>query len=772
MRCSMLQVQHDDPRCIRDTRTLRSQVGLLASRQSRERWCPIQLADPSRVYCIASFIAFDILDLLPMAAAVLDGRGRVLAENAAWQEIEPAVPSFVLHASDLTYSTSLRERWFEVRVRQVPSDADLLLVTYSDISERRKTAQDASARQKQQAGSERQALQHQLLARFGQFALESPPLPEVVAEAVEVVRLGLGADLCRVLETTEDDRTLIHVAGCGWSEDSLQSREFDAVLETEDRFVLGARESLVVADYAVQTRVKASPIQRLHAVRSSAEALISGIRAGTYGMIGAYAREPGHFDHVSADFIQSVANTLTAFIERKTTEERLAYMAQFDALTGLPNRTLYLDRLAHSLTEASRDKLPVGVLFVDVDRFKGVNDTLGHAVGDQLLVEIAARLSSIVRPTDSVGRLSGDEFAVALAHLAHAEDAGIVAQKIVASLSEPFTVNGSSVYVSASVGISIYPSDGAEPDVLLKNADAAMYRAKEAGRSTYQFFVPSMHERAVQRTRTESMLRGAVDRQEYLLYYQPKIDLATGRISGLEALLRWRSPDRGLVPPGDFISVLEDTGLIVEVGEWAIRDVCAQIRRWETSGIPAPPVAINLSPRQLRQPNLTAMIADVLSRSGVAPAKLEFELTETALMADLELAAHTLETLKSSGVRISLDDFGTGYSSLNHIRRFPLDALKIDRGFVQGVTSNSDDATIVTAVIGLAHKLSLRVIAEGVETRAQLDFLRLHACDEAQGYHFARPLPREAITRMLADQRLADLGVPILSPAHDPRRRA
>jgi diguanylate cyclase (GGDEF)-like protein len=700
-----------------------------------------------------------MLDCLPLAAAMVDGHGMVVAANAAWQEVGATVPDRPPGEEELDCCIALRESWFEVCVRRLGSDASVYLVTYLDITGHRSAVHDARARQKQQAEQERQALQHQLLARFGQFALESPAFHELLAEAVEVVRRGLDVQLCRVLEATEDDSTLLHVAGCGWSKDSLRSREFDAVLETEDRFVLGARESLVVEDYAAQTRVKASPIQRLLGVRSSAEALISGVRGGTYGMIGAYAREPGHFGRVSADFIQSIANTLAAFIERKRTEDRLAYMAQFDALTGLPNRTLYLDRLAHSLVEAGRDKLPVGVLFVDIDRFKGVNDTLGHAVGDQLLVEIATRLSQVVRPTDTVGRLSGDEFAIALAHLTHAEDARIVAQKIVASLAEPFAVNGTSVYVSASVGISIHPSDGSEPDILLKNADAAMYRAKEAGRSGYQFFVPSMHERAVQRTRTESMLRGAVDRQEYLLHYQPKIEIATGRISGLEALLRWQSPDRGLVAPGDFIAVLEDTGLIIEVGEWAVREVCAQIRRWESSGIPAPPVAINLSPRQLRQPNLTTMIADILSRSGVAPTKLEFELTETALMADLEFAAQVLQTLKSSGVRISLDDFGTGYSSLTHIQRFPLDALKIDRGFVNGVTNDSDDARIVTAVIGLAHSLQLRVIAEGVETQAHLEFLRAHGCDEAQGYYFARPQAKEVITRMLAGQQLTDLGV-------------
>jgi diguanylate cyclase (GGDEF)-like protein len=444
-----------------------------------------------------------------------------------------------------------------------------------------------------------------------------------------------------------------------------------------------------------------------------------------------------------------VSNTLAAFIERKATEDRLSYMAQFDALTGLPNRSMYLDRLGHTLIEAARDKLAVAVLFVDIDRFKNVNDTLGHSAGDTLLVKIAERLKSSVRLGDSIGRLSGDEFAVAVAHLAREDHAAVVAQKIVTALAAPFVIEGHSVYVSASVGISVYPSDGTEPDVLVKNADTAMYRAKQSGRNAYQFYLPQMQARATQRLRLESQLRGALDRDEYRIHYQPKINLATGLISGLEALLRWQSPDRGLVQPGEFISVLEDAGLIIPVGEWVIASVCSQIRRWQSAGAVVPPVAVNLSARQFRQQDLDAVIGRILMDSQIDPRLLEFELTESILMTDAESAVDTLRQIKARGIRLALDDFGTGYSSLSYLKRFPLDALKIDRAFIRDVTENPDDVSIVVAIISLARSLRLKVIAEGVETQEQLAFLRRHGCDEAQGYYIARPMDTDSVSRLL-----------------------
>jgi diguanylate cyclase (GGDEF)-like protein len=565
---------------------------------------------------------------------------------------------------------------------------------------------------------------------------------------MRIVKEGLEVDLCRLLETGVDDHSLLHSAGCGWDDVWVREQRFDVVAETEDRFVLGTRESIVVADYETERRFRASPIQRTHGVRSAVEVLICGA-GGMYGVVGAYAREPGRFDADSANFMQNVSNTLAAFIERKTTEDRLAYMAQFDALTGLPNRSLYLDRLGHTLLDAARDKFPVAVLFVDIDRFKSVNDSLGHSAGDALLVKIAERLRAAVRLGDTIGRLSGDEFAVALGHLPRDEDAGTIAQKIVDALAAPFAIYGHTVYVSASVGISVYPSDGVEPDVLLKNADTAMYRAKQGGRNGYQFYLPQMQVRASERLRLETELRGALDRGEYVLFYQPKVDLVSGSLSGLEALLRWQSPTRGLVAPGEFIAVLEEAGLIIPVGEWVIATVCAQIRRWQGEGLVVPPVAVNLSARQFRQDDLDSVVGRLLADSGIDPNLLEFELTESMLMSDSESAVETLHQIKARGIRLALDDFGTGYSSLAYLKRFPLDALKIDQAFIRDVTTDSDDASIVLAIINLARNLKLKVIAEGVETEEQLAFLYRQGCDEVQGFHIARPMPVDCMSVML-----------------------
>jgi diguanylate cyclase (GGDEF)-like protein len=729
-----------------------------------------------------------MLALTHLPACVLDARGIIVSVNHAWLALATGNAALRVFASEgiplpaacersmlmsgsvalaggvrqllagrherfmlrSSYNSLGGRRWLEIRVARLSGEFDGCLVTFEDITKRRRAVRTLQRFRAAERARRRQAVQHALLAQFGQFALENPPVDELATQAVEIVRRGLGVDLCRLLRSGLDDQTLDHVAGCGWDEDWVRAQRFDVVVETEDRFVMGTRESIVVVDYASERRFRPSPIQVMHGVRSAVEVLICG-SAGTYGVVGAYALPPGRFDADSANFMQNVSNTLAAFIERKATEDRLSYMAQFDSLTGLPNRNMYLDRLGHTLIEAARDKLPVAVLFVDIDRFKSVNDTLGHSAGDALLVKIAERLLGSVRLGDTIGRLSGDEFAVALAHLAREDDAALIAQKLVRVLAEPFVIGGHSVYVSASVGISLYPSDGREPDVLLMNADTAMYRAKQSGRNAYQFYLPQMQVRATERLRLETQLRGALDRDEYVLYYQPKVDLASGAICGLEALLRWQSPDRGLVSPSDFISVLEDAGLIVPVGEWVIASVCAQIRQWQDAGIKACPVAVNLSARQFRQQNLDAVIGQIVAKSGIDPCLLEFELTETILMSDAESAVETLRRIKGRGMTLALDDFGTGYSSLSYLKRFPLDTLKIDRSFIRDVTENPDDASIVMTIINLARSLNLKVVAEGVETAEQISFLREQGCDEVQGYHIARPMPVDAMTRVLRD---------------------
>jgi diguanylate cyclase (GGDEF)-like protein len=436
-------------------------------------------------------------------------------------------------------------------------------------------------------------------------------------------------------------------------------------------------------------------------------------------------------------------------IDRKSAEEQLAHLAQFDVLTGLPNRYLFHDRLVQSIAQGQRTGRPLAVLFIDLDRFKLVNDTLGHRAGDTLLAEAATRLADCVRSGDTVGRFGGDEFGAILTALGRPADASLVAQKMIDALSQPFQLDGQETFISASVGITIYPADGDLPEALVMNADTAMYRAKEQGRNTYQYFTREMNERALARVQMEASLRRALERGEFLMHYQPKMNLATGGISGFEALMRWQHPERGLVSPVEFIPVLEETALIIPAGEWALREVCRQVGAWKAAGLDVPPIAVNLSPRQFQHKNLDATVRRILYETDVEPSLIQFELTESLLMKDPESAARTLKALKASGVAVSVDDFGTGYSSLAYLKRFPLDALKIDRAFIRDVTIDPEDAAITFAIIGLAHSLKLKVIAEGVETREQLELLFAHGCDEIQGFFFALPASAQDCERLL-----------------------
>jgi len=478
------------------------------------------------------------------------------------------------------------------------------------------------------------------------------------------------------------------------------------------------------------------------------------VLAGTQplGVMEFYSRDIKQPDEALLQMVRAIGSQIGQFIQRKQAEDKVALLAQFDTVTGLPNRYLFKDRLNLTLAQAHRSDASVAVLFVDLDRFKAVNDTYGHAAGDMLLHQVGTRLKECVRSGDFVGRLSGDEFAVTLSHLAMGDDAGLVARKIVDALAAAFDLDGHQTYISASIGISLFPGDGEEPDALIKNADTAMYRAKEQGRNGYQFYLPEMNERLKQRLEREAQLHGALERNEYRLHYQPKVSLETGAISGFEALLRWENGGR-LVPPAEFIPILEYTGLIVPVGEWVVRSACGQIKRWEEQRLAVRPVAVNLSARQFQHKNLAGVIGAIVREAGIAPGMLELELTETLLMSDAEEAVETLRQLKALGVRLAVDDFGTGYSSLAYLKRFPLDTLKIDRAFIRDAVSDPDDAAITLAITNLAHSLNLKVVAEGVETEGQLNFLRSHGCDEMQGFYFARPLPVDECTRLLIENR-------------------
>ena len=464
--------------------------------------------------------------------------------------------------------------------------------------------------------------------------------------------------------------------------------------------------------------------------------------------------------------------------ERLAAEERVTRLAQFDMLTGLPNRHLFQDRLAQGMALAKRHGQPMAVLFIDLDRFKLVNDTQGHGAGDKLLKEAAQRLRGCIRESDTVGRLGGDEFAAILLELAKPGDAAVVAQKFIDALAKPFDLDGRQAFVTGSIGITLFPTDGGTAEALIMNADAAMYRAKEDGRNNYRFFTRDMNERALKRVQMETALRGALERGEFRLAYQPKADLATGKICGFEALLRWQHPEKGMVLPGEFIPVLEETGLIVAAGEWVLRTACAQIRAWQIAGLEVPPVAVNLSARQFEQKNLASSVRDILRGADIDPEMIQLEMTESLLVSDPEAAARTLHELKKSGVKLSLDDFGTGYSSLGYLKRFPIDTLKIDRTFIRDISTDSDDAALTIAIIGLAHNLRLRVVAEGVETEAQLDFLAANGCDEIQGYFFARPTDAGECAQMLREgkslplRRVSEIGKAVRSKDAPPPRRA
>jgi len=448
----------------------------------------------------------------------------------------------------------------------------------------------------------------------------------------------------------------------------------------------------------------------------------------------------------------------------KRYERQLRHQALHDALTGLPNRVLFQDRFRQTVARAQRQGRRVAVLFLDLDHFKRINDSLGHPVGDLLLQAAAERLAASVRRSDTVARFGGDEFAVLLDSLEDSRNAADVAQKLIATMDHPFEVGGHQLYASVSIGISCFPADGTECETLFKNADTAMYRAKAEGRNKYRFFSAEMNACALENLLMSNSLRTALENDELLLHYQPQYDLRSGRISGIEALVRWRHPELGLLPPARFVPLAEETGQIEALGEWVLRTACTQMRAWREANLPLERVAVNLSAAQFRHPDLSKRIADVLAESGLPPRHLEIEVTETMVMRNPARAAEILSRLKDKGITIAVDDFGTGYSSLSYLKRFPIDYLKIDCSFVSGLPDNADDAAIVKAIIAIAKSLKIKLLAEGVETASQHAFLCKHGCDEVQGFLFGRPVPAEEIERQLESLACRATAVPPVTP--------
>jgi len=456
-----------------------------------------------------------------------------------------------------------------------------------------------------------------------------------------------------------------------------------------------------------------------------------------------------------------LAGAVHDITRHKDAEEQIRRLAYYDPLTGLPNRLLFTEQLEKAIQHATRHDSQLAIMFVDLDNFKRVNDTLGHGAGDELLRAVSARLTGCLRSHDSVtrnpsdnglssiARLGGDEFIVLLGDLQSAQNAAGIARRLVAALAEPVTVQGKEIFVGGSVGVAMYPADGSDADTLLMNADTAMYRAKEAGRGGFQFYDRSMNARALDRLMMESMLRRALERNEFVLHYQPRVDVATGRIVGAEALIRWMHPERGLVAPGEFIPLVEDSGLVIPIGEWAIDAACRQNAAWQAAGLPTIPVAVNLAATHLRERRLPSLVARAIQQHDLDPGSLEIEVTESILLADPELSIEIATRLDEMGVRLSIDDFGTGYSSLSYLKRLPINALKIDRSFVRDLGTDPDDEAIVTAIVAMAHGLKLKVVAEGVETESQLAFLRGRGCDEYQGFLMSRAVEARAFEALL-----------------------
>jgi diguanylate cyclase (GGDEF)-like protein len=557
----------------------------------------------------------------------------------------------------------------------------------------------------------------------------------------------------------------------GKRKDTLLSAQENNLTSSEknhsdpESWILNREKSATVREDAAYSRENAAKV-RENAVHLRERAVCAREREAGSREEAATAREEiiretvdrvgtASGDHVSmmqqanSELIVSVIEAQKLAEQIEASKTRLQHLAHHDVLTGLPNRVLLQDRLNQAIELARRQSRRFAVLFMDLDRFKHINDFLGHAAGDQLLQSVAQRLSDCVRHSDTVSRQGGDEFVVLLSNIMHAEDAALIAKNMLIALSAPHHIDHHDMHVSASIGIGIYPDDGQDAETLLKSADSAMYHAKEGGRDNFKFFEHKMNAQAVRRQSIESSLQRALEREEFFLYYQPKINLQSNMIVGVEALIRWQHPEWGLVPPSQFVPIAEDCGLILPIGRWVLREACRQACAWREAGLPPITVAVNTSTLEFSAPDFLENLRTTLEETNLEPRYLELELTESVLMRDAEFTNSVLHALTDLGIKLVIDDFGIGYSSLSYLRQFPIDTLKIDQSFVRRMTSNADDAAIVTAVIGLGRSLKLRLIAEGVETPEQHAFLLAQHCDEGQGYYYGRPETSETFATLL-----------------------
>jgi diguanylate cyclase (GGDEF)-like protein len=585
------------------------------------------------------------------------------------------------------------------------------------------------------------------------LALSDTDLDDVDDAAASGVAEGLGVEFGRVLVAADDDAFDVR-AGVGWQPEWLGRRVHSGMGCTHVGFVVEARGPVITNDFGREGRFSESGMLTAHGIVSGIDVPI-GHPEKPLGILSAYSRATHRFSPDDIGFVQSIANTLNTAIERARSHERLTYMVQHDALTGLPNRLLLTDRLNVAMAQAERSGKRLALMFMDLDRFKNVNDVFGHEGGDLILQEVARRLRFAVRASDTVSRQGGDEFLVVLPDIDSDEDAARVAEKLIAAVLEPFELSGTEVAIGVSIGIVCYPDNGREVETLLRNADVAMYAAKDEGRGQYQFYSTEMNARAHERLMLEADLRHALEREELFLAYQPQINLASGAVVGLEALMRWQHPQHGLISPAQFIPIAEDCGLITALGAWAMATACHDHTTWIDQGLIDGTMAVNVSALQIRQPDFVDTVSAILQHSGLAPERLEIEVTESVVMRGVDEVRAKLNALDALGVKLAIDDFGTGYSSLSYLKQFPIYRLKVDQSFTRGLPDDRESAAIAQSIIGLARSLGLDVLAEGIETEAQAALLRSMFCDAGQGYLYARPMPVEDCTAYLQKHRPA-----------------
>jgi diguanylate cyclase (GGDEF)-like protein/PAS domain S-box-containing protein len=608
---------------------------------------------------------------------------------------------------------------------------------------------DITERKLFEAELKRRAAQQSAVARLGEHALEGATTTELMQEAVADGAELLDAQIALVAELAPDAGSFVLRAGVGLPHVALSGHVLPAGSSSQSGYTILSDGPVIVSDSRTEGRFAQAQILKDAGARCGLTVAIEG-RNGPFGVLGIHWLEPHDFHAGEVDYAQALANVLADAFERQATEDDIRHRALHDPLTGLPNRVLFLDRLQQALARMRRRSALSAILFLDFDRFKLVNDSLGHKVGDELLAAAAPRLKQAVRSSDTVARFGGDEFAILLEDIAGEHDAIEMAERIASVFTRPFVLAGEEHFVTTSIGIML--AEGGElAEDLVRDADAAMYRAKDRGRARYEMFDEIMRGRAMSRLRVENDLRRALERDELRLAYQPVVSLRDGSIVSVEALVRWEHPQRGIVQPAEFITVAEENGLIEPIGRWVLEHACRQAAAWYDALPDQAPLAmsVNLSAVQLENRRLAEIVAAALRGAGLDPSCLTLEITESVMVGGDEALTGALQALKATGVRLVLDDFGTGYSSLSYLTRLPLDALKVDQSFVDGLGSEAHDTAITEAIIAMSHALSLEVVGEGVETALQVSELRRLGCDLAQGYHFSRPVPAHEITRML-----------------------